>query len=553
MSESESKTHVHGIVAEYDSVDTLLAACNRVREAGYQKIDAYTPFPVHGIDKALGIKPTVLPWIALVCGLAGTTTAIAMQVWMNAIDYPYIISGKPFVSLPAFMPVAFELTILFASFGTFFGMWALNRLPKLSDPIFTDPRFDRATDDKFFLYVDAKDDKYDADEVLMLLGETGTEYTSTVVDDDSPSEVPRPIYTIWMLVIGLSLIPFLVVLKMRLTRSDQPRFHVFFDMDFSPAKDAQAATTLFADARTMRPDVRGTVYRGQLDMDVLTGVDMRKLADADPARAARLVAYYDNDATADDSGDPSSRDGLKLPEGPNFSGDPNADDVEPRYQDADGGLMPAQAAGVKAGGEIPDAENSETGTAGTATDNTPWLKQIPVPVDEDLVYRGQQQFNIYCAVCHGRNGAGQGLVHQRALRIAATNWIPPSSLHDPTLYDDQYADGKLFSTITNGIRKMPGYGSQIKVMDRWAIVAYVRALQETHQAELAEVPAELRDDVAARRDAVQAKLEEEARKEAQRQAEAEAKRAGKSNGNAKPAADANSAANAETTADAETN
>ena len=143
-------------------MDTLLAASRRIRDAGYKKIDAFTPFPVHGIDEALGIKPTVLPWIALAGGLTGTFTALAMQIYMNSIDYRYIISGKPFLSLPAFIPVAFELTILFASFGAFFGMLALNGLPRFSNPLFTDPRFDRATDDRFFLYIDAKDERFDA-------------------------------------------------------------------------------------------------------------------------------------------------------------------------------------------------------------------------------------------------------------------------------------------------------------------------------------------------------------------------------------------------------
>ena len=153
MTEEKTNNRVHGIVAEYTSVDSLLKASRRIRDAGYKKIDAFTPFPVHGIDEALGIKPTALPWIALAGGLIGTCTALTMQIWMNSIDYPYIISGKPFISLPAFMPVAFELTVLFASFGTFFGMWALNGLPRFSNPMFTDPRFDRVTDDRFFLYI----------------------------------------------------------------------------------------------------------------------------------------------------------------------------------------------------------------------------------------------------------------------------------------------------------------------------------------------------------------------------------------------------------------
>ena len=116
MSQTSSDQKFHGIFAEYDSVDSLLEACRRVRDAGYKKTDAFAPFAVHGIDEALGIKPTVLPWIAFGGGLTGTLLALTMQIWMNAINYPYIISGKPFVlSLPAFMPVTFELTVLLAS------------------------------------------------------------------------------------------------------------------------------------------------------------------------------------------------------------------------------------------------------------------------------------------------------------------------------------------------------------------------------------------------------------------------------------------------------
>ncbi|MDA9840233.1 DUF3341 domain-containing protein, partial [Rubripirellula sp.] len=290
MSENNEKK-VHGIVAEYESVDSLLNACRRVRDAGYKKTDAYTPFPVHGIDKALGIKPTVLPWIVLGCGLTGTITALVMQIWMNSIDYPYIISGKPYISLPAFMPVAFELTVLFSSFGAFFGMWALNGLPRFSNPLFTDPRFDRVTDDRFFLYVDASDDKYDETSVREIYEQSGGEHIKTVIDDDSSDKIPKPIFMAWGLVIAASVIPLLIVLKMRVTNSDSPRFHIFYDMDFSPAKDAQQGSTLFADGRAMRPDVPGTVARGEsnYDLDFMTGVQMEKLSAVDPPRAERLV------------------------------------------------------------------------------------------------------------------------------------------------------------------------------------------------------------------------------------------------------------------------
>ena len=152
---------------------------------------------------------------------------------MNSIDYPYIISGKPYISLPAFMPVAFELTVLFSSFGAFFGMWALNGLPKFSNPLFTDPRFDRVTDDRFFLYVDSSDELYDESAVREIYEKTGGEHINAVQEDDSSDKIPKPIFMAWGLVIAASVIPLLVVLKMRVTNSESPRFHIFYDMDLS--------------------------------------------------------------------------------------------------------------------------------------------------------------------------------------------------------------------------------------------------------------------------------------------------------------------------------
>ncbi|MEM8733754.1 MAG: DUF3341 domain-containing protein, partial [Planctomycetota bacterium] len=163
----------HGWMAEYDDENKLLDACRKVRDSGYTRTDAFAPFPIHGIDEALGIKPTVLPWFSFFAGITGTTIAISMQIFMNAIDYPYIISGKPYISLPAFIPVAFELTVLFAAFTTVFAMLGLNGLPKFSNPVFTNPRFDRATDDRFFLWIDASDKYFNSDKVRSLLGETG--------------------------------------------------------------------------------------------------------------------------------------------------------------------------------------------------------------------------------------------------------------------------------------------------------------------------------------------------------------------------------------------
>ena len=474
MSENNDK-NVHGITAEFDSVDSLLAACRRVRDAGYTKTDAYTPFAVHGIDKALGIKPTVLPWIVLACGIAGTATALTMQIWMNAIDYPYIISGKPYISLPAFIPVAFELTILFASFGAFFGMWALNKLPMFSNPIFTNPRFDRATDDKFFLYIDSSDDRFDVGGVEKLLGDTGGQHITSVVDDDSSDQVPRPFFVAWAVMVALSVIPVLIVLKMRVTNSDRPRIHIFPDMDLSPARDAQQESTLFADGLAMRPDVPGTVARGEVgqDMDFMTGINMEELAKLDAPRAEYLVRAHAS---------------------------PSPDDEEQEQPAAGGEKQPS------------------------VMDTTPWLKENPLEVDAELLSRGQKYFGIYCSVCHGMNGGGNGLVNRRAQKILADTWIPPSVLYTDNLYADKYPDGKLFSTISFGIRKMPGYAGQIKAADRWAIVAYVRALQASQNASIDLVPEDQREAILKKQAEIEQQLKEQAEAE-KKAAEERAKKA----------------------------
>jgi hypothetical protein len=159
----------YGLLAEFESVDRLLAAAEAMRDAGYTKWDAHTPFVVHGLDAAMGIKPTKLPFLVFGAGLTGTTAGIALQWWTNAIDYPFLISGKPLFSLPANIPVAFETTILFAAISTLLGMLAFNRLPQLYHPLFTSRRFARATDDRFFISVEADDPKFDSGKTRALL------------------------------------------------------------------------------------------------------------------------------------------------------------------------------------------------------------------------------------------------------------------------------------------------------------------------------------------------------------------------------------------------
>ena len=158
-----------GLLAEFASPQDLIRAAARVRDAGYTKWDAHTPFPVHGLDGAMGIKTTRLPFLVFGAGITGTTCGLLMQWWMNAVDYPIIISGKPFNSLPADIPVTFELTVLLASLTAFIGMLVLNALPRFHHPLFKNSHFRRVTTDAFFLAIEAADPRFDLAKTEQLL------------------------------------------------------------------------------------------------------------------------------------------------------------------------------------------------------------------------------------------------------------------------------------------------------------------------------------------------------------------------------------------------
>jgi molybdopterin-containing oxidoreductase family membrane subunit len=157
---AEDPRAVEGILVEFDDPDEMTRAAAKVRSAGWRRWDAYSPFPVHGLDKAMGIRRTMLPVLVFGGGVTGCLAALGLQWFTNAFDYKFLISGKPFFSLPAFIPVTFELTVLLAAFGAFFGMLALNGLPKFWHAVFTSKNFRRATSDRFFIFLEAKDREF---------------------------------------------------------------------------------------------------------------------------------------------------------------------------------------------------------------------------------------------------------------------------------------------------------------------------------------------------------------------------------------------------------
>jgi len=153
--------NMYGLLVEFDSPAKVMKAAAVVRDEGFQNWDVHTPFPVHGMDGAMGLRGTRLPFLVLAGGATGLFLATLMQWWMNAVDYKFIISGKPLFGIPANVPVMFELTVLLSAFAAFFGMWIINDLPKWYHPLFTNKRFQRATQDRFFIVVEAKDPRFD--------------------------------------------------------------------------------------------------------------------------------------------------------------------------------------------------------------------------------------------------------------------------------------------------------------------------------------------------------------------------------------------------------
>ncbi len=265
----EVEDKLYGLLAEYESPGALIEAARAVRKAGYTKFDCYSPFPVHGIDPAMGIKPTILPVITFTAGCIGLISAFFMQTWMNNWVYPWNIAGKPLISLPMQIPIMFELTVLLAAFGTFFGMWGLNKLPQMWHPLFASDRFLTASSHGFFLAIEAEDPKFDEDATTALLEEAGATEMETIRYKTSKAirAIPGGIKVFMIISACMALVPFAYIAKKRASKSDKPHFHIVPNMDFQTKNKPQTASDVFEDGRAARLPVSGTVARGELKED----------------------------------------------------------------------------------------------------------------------------------------------------------------------------------------------------------------------------------------------------------------------------------------------
>lgn len=397
---------LYGLLAEFHTPGALIAAAAKVRDAGYTKWDCYSPFPVHGIDPAMGIRRTILPWVVFIVGLGGLGGGLLLQWWANAWEWPWIVSGKPYFSLPAAIPITFESGVLLSVFAAFFGMWGLNKLPQHWHPFFKKERFRRVTDDRFFIGIEAADKVFQRGKAQALLEEAGAVAVETCYVSHDPVRwaIPRPIMGFVIVSSVAALVPFAMIAKARATHTSEPRVHLLSDMDFQPKAQAQNASAIFADGRASRMPPAGAVARGDLDLD---------------------DHYYRG---------------------------------------------------------LQDGE---------------WARALPADVDVSMrtMERGRQRFGIYCQPCHGAAGDGNGMVQRRTLSLGRNvrGWVQPSNLHQETIVRQPH--GQIFNTITNGIRTMPAYASQIPVEDRWAIVLYLRALQRSQNALIDDLPADQRDAI----------------------------------------------------------
>jgi len=397
----EREPGLAGYLAQFRDEKVLLIACQKLKDVGYTRWDAHSPFPVHGVPQLRKFDVTIFRWLVFLGGISGAVLAILLQWYTNAVHYPFLVSGKPIFSLPANIPVTFELTVLFAGITAFLGMLLFNGLPLFFHPVFQSERFKKASVDSFFVFVDSRDEKFEEEGTRRFLESLG----AIVVE-----EIPRPARSCYAMpsaipltlavVVVVGLIPLGHTALARVKRSASPRMSIIRDMDKQPKYRPQSESKFFADGSAMRIPPFGAVARGE---------------------SRRDTRFYEG----------------------------------------------------RIGRE--------------------WVTTFPMKVTPEFIKRGEERYRIYCATCHGLAGYGDGITAKRAQELQQPNWVPPASFHTDTVRSRPV--GHIFNTITNGLRKMPSYGSQIPPEDRWAIIAYIRALQKSQYAEVEKLPPELANEI----------------------------------------------------------
>ena len=188
---SQPTSSLFGLGAEFSSAGALLEAAKKIHSLGFRKWDVYSPFPIHGMDHAMGFQRSRVSLFSLIGGCTGLSVAFILIYYTSAINYPLIVQGKPYFALEPSLPIFFELTILLTAFGTVLGLLLLTLLPRLHHPVFNWDRFQRATDDGFFLVLESTDPRFDTISSRQLLQGIGGLHITEIFQD--PEESPNPV------------------------------------------------------------------------------------------------------------------------------------------------------------------------------------------------------------------------------------------------------------------------------------------------------------------------------------------------------------------------
>jgi hypothetical protein len=188
---SQPTSSLFGLGAEFSSAGALLEAAKKIHSLGFRKWDVYSPFPIHGMDHAMGFQRSRVSLFSLIGGCTGLSVAFILIYYTSAINYPLIVQGKPYFALEPSLPIFFELTILLTAFGTVLGLLLLTLLPRLHHPVFNWDRFQRATDDGFFLVLESTDPRFDTTSSRQLLQGIGGLHITEIFQD--PEETPNPV------------------------------------------------------------------------------------------------------------------------------------------------------------------------------------------------------------------------------------------------------------------------------------------------------------------------------------------------------------------------
>lgn len=368
------------VLGLFDSAEALMAAIPKMKASGFDRLEAYTPYPVHGLDHTLGQKPSPLGKMVLGLGIAGAALALAFQWWTSVVDYPIPTGGKALFAWQSFVPISFEVTVLFATFTAGLGMLVLlNRLPFFGHPVLHARSMASLTRDKLALSVESWDGEEEPQAAEAALRAAGALEIEVVPHLEWEGWSPRD----WLkagavIALACAVAGGCLYAAIRLFPVLPPMSHMLNQ----PRQDAFAPSDFFKDGRSMRPPADGAVARDHLPASFANSAD-----------AAGLVN--------------------------------------------------------------------------------------PLPATREVMERGRQGYNTYCAVCHGEAGTG-------VPRLSSAYGAKPANLQSDQF--QKYSDGQLYGVITVGKNAMPSYAYGLTEEERWAVVRYMRALQRAENAHEGDLP-----------------------------------------------------------------